>query len=208
VLGEYQSHDCVIFISWTSPGFASVAVSTFQVFQRLIRVYQFEILKNAKNKTRTQVNLKNFFATFQEKNEVNQPTHNRPGAVQRANAIRVNAQVMKLQVVIAYACIAKVNPQGRKKVIAPVLIATMCFEPAESSHTLEPRNFGRVMDIAQILGDISDRFIPRINITRPVTIVIAPIINGDREIIDPKSPSIQPNIQNHMILHILKYRCG
>lgn len=177
-----------------------------EIHPRLIRLYQFDILKIANNMTIAQVVLNIFLAFFQEKNEDNPHTHNNPGAVPIANAIMISAPCMKFPVVMAYACIASVNQQGRKKVRAHVENAKICFEPHMSLHTFFHNDFGSVSERLLNFGDNSDKLIPRNNITSPVTTVIIQIMKGDRENICQKTPSIHHNNQNPIILHRLKYR--
>lgn len=154
--------------------------------------------------TITQVILNIFFAFFQEKKEDNHHTHNNPGAVPIAKAIIIRAPCMKLPVVIAYACIASVNQQGRKKVRAQVENAKTCLEPHLSLHTFFHNDFGSVSERLLNFGDISDKLIPRNNMTRPVTTVIIHIMKGDSENICQNNPSIHHNNPKPTILHRLK----
>ena len=170
----------------------------------LMRVYQFEILNNERIITSTQVALKNFLALFHENTEDNHPTHNSPGAVPIANAIIISAQSMKLPVVIAYACIASVKPQGKKNVIAQVVIANLCFDHPLSFQTFFHSDLGNVRVSPLIFGEISDKFIPKNNITIQVTRVITQIAKGDSENTCQNRPSIPHKKANHSILQILK----
>jgi len=140
-------------------------------------VYPLEILNIARRRTKTPVNLKNRLANVPERKEVSPPTPRSQGAVPSANAIIVRAPVMKLPVVIAYACMASVKPQGRKKVRAPEPRAVICFETPPLFATQALRNFGRVMDIRESLGERSERLIPRRSIMSPVAMVSTPIVN-------------------------------
>jgi len=182
--------------------------TTFVELPRFIRVYPLEILKRAKRSTSTPVNLKNRLAKVPERYEVRPPTPSSPGVVHRANVIIVSAQITKLPVVIAYACMTRVNPQGRKKVNAPVLIAAICFDTPPLFAISARKNFGRVIDIRDNRGEISASFIPRTSIIIPVIPVSIPIKKGERDIKAPNIPSNPPNIPKPIMRPILKYKCG
>lgn len=68
----------------------------------------------------TPMNLNAIFHHFPLKNAVSPPTPRSPGAVPSAKRPSIIAPVTMLPDCIAASCIAKVNPQGRKKVSAPV----------------------------------------------------------------------------------------
>lgn len=154
------------------------------------------------------VNLKNFFALFPPSTVDKPPTHNNQGAVPSAKKTIISAPLIKFQVEIAYACIARVNQQGRKKVRAPVLKAKTCLDHDFSFQTFFQKDFGNVSVKLLIFGEISERLIPKRSIMTQVIIVMIQITDVEIENIDQNNPSIQPKNQNQTILHILKYIFG
>jgi len=105
---------------------------------------------------------------------------------------------------MAYACIASVNPHGRKKVRAPVERAVKCFDGFPLFATPDPRNFGRVIETRESLGESSERLTPSRSIMSPVATVSVPIANGESETNDPKSPRTPPKRANPTIRPIPK----
>jgi hypothetical protein len=59
-------------------------------------------------------------AAFPLKRLVKLPTPRSPGNVPIANKAIITIHIQKLPVLMAYNCIAKVNPQGKKNVNAPL----------------------------------------------------------------------------------------
>lgn len=106
--------------------------------------------------------------------------------------------VIKFPVLIAYTSIASVKPQGSKKDIAPAVNIDH-FEISPSPTFFE-RNFGSVMEILPILGDILVRFNPKTNITPPTSNVILHKNTVETLINDPNSPKSPPSIEKPMIL--------
>jgi hypothetical protein len=95
-------------------------VDVFAVFfgnrLRLLLKFQIEIIIRI-----IPINRNAVFHHFHLKNEVSPPTPRSPGAVPSAKSPSIIAPVMALPDCIAASCIAKVNPQGRKNVSAPVM---------------------------------------------------------------------------------------
>lgn len=162
------------------------------------------MLNIASNTTNTPVKRKSRLANVPDIYEVSHPTQRSPGAVPRANAIMVSAPVIALPVVIAYVCIARVKPQGRKNVRAPVERAVMCFEVFSLFAMSDLKNLGRVIDIRESLGDISASFTPSESMIIHVIMVIPPIINGESETNEPNTQRSPPKSPNPIIRPILK----
>ena len=133
-----------------------------------------------------------------------------PGTVPIANNAITAIPIQKLPVPIAYICIAKVNPHGKKKVKAPVIRSFQRFPDSDFavfiSLFLNHFPVGKVKDIALNLGEILVKLIPSKSITIQMISVIIDITNGDTLITDPNNPRIPPKIPNPTILHTLSQR--
>ncbi len=149
--------------------------------------------------TSTPVKRKNVCAYVPVIYAVNPPTPMSPGRVPTANTIIVSAQSIKFPVVMAYAWRARVKPQGRKKVNAPLLSAQICLDVLDCLDPASVKNFGRVIDIPDNRGEISASLIPRMSIIIPVIPVSIPSKKGERDIKPPNIPSNPPNIPNPTI---------
>jgi len=141
----------------------------------------------------------------------------RPGNVPIANTAITVIPIQKLPVPIAYICIAKVNPHGKKNVNAPLPNVFAYFSNKVSFHFFSRiafsfflNNFpvGSAIDIVLILGDMFVIFTPSNNMTIPIIIVITAMVNGDKLITDPNTPNIHPKIPNQITLPRLNRRCG
>ena len=128
-----------------------------------------------------------------------------PGKVPNAKIPITNAPWINFPVLIAYTCIANVNPQGKKKVSSPVRNAdpfgvNFCWVLWISLL----RNLGNPMEILLSLGKILMRFNHRSNIMSPTIIVSMAMVLADNLMNDPNSPSNPPSAANHKILPALK----
>jgi hypothetical protein len=115
------------------------------------------------------------------------------------------APIRKFPVLMAYICIANVNPQGKKKVSSPVRNAepfgvNFCWVLWMSLL----RNLGNPIEKLLSLGKILIRFNHRSNIINHTIIVRIAMVLADNLMIDPKSPSNPPSAANHKILPALK----
>ena len=114
------------------------------------------------------------------------------------------AHSRKFPVLIAYTCIAKVNPHGKKKVNAPVINAAIfgCLSLCLFIPLL--RNFGNPIWNLLIFGDMFVRLSPKSIIILPTTIVSTDIEVMESLNTDPKMPSNHPNSAKPTTLPILK----
>jgi hypothetical protein len=172
--------------------------------QRERRAYQFEILKKPSIKTITQTVLKNLLDLFQENIELSPPNHKRPGIVHRANRAITRAPVISLQELIAYSCIARVNQQGRKNVSMPVIKAQTFGDSLLFSPIPPLINFGKVMEILHILGEILVRLIHKSIINAPTANVKLHIKIFEILIKDQNNPSNHHKTQKPITLQRLK----
>lgn len=157
--------------------------------------------------TATPANRKNRFAHTPFMIAVRPPIPMRPGAVPNAKDPSASAQIMKLPVLIAYICMASVKPQGRKKVMAQVSIVPI-REGSLWDPTFLPRDFGKVIETPESLGERSVRLIPSRSMIPPTRRVRAPSNMLEMLKTDHKRPSTPPNKANQRILPILNRRCG
>ena len=133
-----------------------------------------------------------------------------PGNVPMAKSDITVIPIQKLPVPMAYICIAKVNPQGRKNVRAPLpmipmYLFTHVFFSLIRSVSFFPNSLpvGKLRDMALSFGDILLRLIPSNNITPPMINVITDMTKGERLITDQNNPSIPQSIPNQIILPML-----
>ncbi len=151
----------------------------------------------------TPVKRKNRFAHAPFIDAVIPPIPRRPGTVQRAKSIITRAPTMKSPLLMAYNCIAKVNPQGRKKVATHESMAHILVG-IDDIHTYFPINFGSVIENCAILGEIPTSFIPKRIITSATTRVIMAKKVLERLINDQKSPRSHQRKPNQRIRPRLK----
>jgi len=158
------------------------------------RVYPFAKLNTPRLITITPVKARNFLSHSPLSIAVTMPIERRPGIVPIAKNARTRAPVIRLPVLIAYICIASVNPHGRKKVATPVIMVDVLEFPVPLMFF--PRNFGSVGEKFPIRGERFVRFNPRISIITPTRVVIIQRKIFEKCMIEPKKPRRPQRIPN------------
>ena len=154
-------------------------------------------IKRPRIRTMTPVNVKNFFNHLPLSTAETKPMERSPGTVPRAKSIIASAPVTKLPVLTAYACMASVNPHGKKNVAAQV--PRIDVFDVHSPSTFLPRNFGNFGEKLPSRGERLVRFSPRSSITTPTSAVVTPKKRLEKWMIDPKSQRIPPRSPNPRI---------
>jgi hypothetical protein len=121
--------------------------------------------------------------------------------------------IQKLPVLIAYNCIAKVNPQGKKKVNIPLPNVHKYFFhqrffsfSISVSPTLNRFPVGKEREKVLSFGESWLKFTPRSNITIPTIKIITDIIKGERLITCQSIPNIPHKKVNPTILPALNQK--
>jgi len=129
--------------------------------------------------------------------EDHNPTANNTGAVHTANKAIANPHCRKLPVLIAINCIDKVNPQGRKKVNAPMIGANAGFFVV---NVFSDQLLGKCNPVDVIFG-ASLRRCNHIQSTTIQTIIVNIVVAvNDNAMAFPSSPNNPPRRKNHPIL--------
>ena len=172
-----------------------------------------DILYNHSSITRTQIALNATCAVFHLNALAKLPMPRSQGSVPIANKAMIIIHIKKFHVLIAYNCIAKVNPQGKKNVSIQLPNVHIYFlnhvdlvSNKSVSFFVNNLPVGRVIDIALNFGEICVRLIHSMIITTHTIRVITDIINGDKLITDPNNHNNHHKIPNQIILPALNQK--